>query len=489
MAGKRVIGCIWAPRIRARLELRRQPELAGHAGLIVDRSGHQAMVLDCLPAAAEVRPGMTLAQARSLAPDAVVLEADAPYYRHEFERVLEALEAVSDRVEEAELGLAYVGLDGLERMHGGEAQLFEALFRAVPERYQPHVGVGANKFTAFVAARSRRSAGLTKTLREAASFLASQPIELLPCSPRLLDDLRLLGLDTLGAVAGQDANALLDRFGHEGRRVWELSSGIDDRPLVPRTHEEQVTETLTLPAASVSLELLRTGIETLLARAFAQPRMQGRYAGAAALSCALEDAPMGVSSWERTYHFKTAVGSWRRAAEVITARLETEHPPAAVEAITLTLTRLSGASGEQLSLFPDQRVDRERRLLETERDLQARLNGQRALHRLVDAAPWHPAPELRTLQVSIDPLAQDGMRPLSVPTAVEVREGEEREPRAVRVSDRWRTVVEIEEQWSFDLWWRPTPLTRAYYRVSQDDGRRLTIYRDQREARWYRQSA
>ena len=75
--------------------------------------------------------------------------------------------------------------------------------------------------------------------------------------------------------------------------------------------------------------------------------------------------------------------------------------------MTITLANLSGATGEQGSLFPDLRHDRERRLLETERQLRARLNGKPSLRRLVEVAPWHPAPELRAVQVSIDPSADD----------------------------------------------------------------------------------
>ena len=85
----------------------------------------------------------------------------------------------------------------------------------------------------------------------------------------------------------------------------------------------------------------------------------------------------------------------------------------------------------------------------------------------------------RTVQVSIDPAATDSMRPLTTPTSVEVREGPAQEPRAVRVGNQWQEVSSIEDRWSFDLWWRPTPMHRSYYRVSQADGQRLTIYRDQ----------
>ncbi|MCY3923106.1 MAG: hypothetical protein OXG27_12040 [Chloroflexi bacterium] len=485
MAGDRSIGCVVLKHFRAHLELARSPDLADQPGLIVDRSGSRPLLADRLPAAATIQPGMTLEQALALEPGAMVLEADEPHYRSEFERLLDRLGEVSDRVEGTELGIAYVGLHGLARMHGGEAELHEALLTAIPAALGPRVGVGPNPFTAFVAARTRRSPGLSKIEGEPAAVLAPQPIGLLPLPPDLLEELGLLGLHRLGDVAAQEPEALLDRFGRDGRRAWELASGIDERPLRPRAPDERVSETVSLPSGANSLELLRLAVDTLLARVFAQPGMQGRYAGTATLTCHLEDAP----DWTKAFHFRRPVGEGRRAAGIIKARLETDHPRSPVEAMTITLAGLSGATGAQLSLFPDQRADRERRLLETERGLQARFAGKQALHRLVEAAPWHPAPELRTLQVPIDPAARSGMRPVTAPASVEVREDPGERPSAVRIGGQWRAVSRIENRWSFDLWWRPAPIQRSYYRVSAEDGRRLTLYRDGEDQQWYRQSA
>ena len=57
----------------------------------------------------------------------------------------------------------------------------------------------------------------------------------------------------------------------------------------------------------------------------------------------------------------------------------------------------------QLGLLPDAKHDREGRLAEAERQLQARTGGRPALYRVVEVAPWHPAPEMRAVQVPIDP--------------------------------------------------------------------------------------
>ena len=48
-------------------------------------------------------------------------------------------------------------------------------------------------------------------------------------------------------------------------------------------------------------------------------------------------------------------------------------------------------------------------------------------------------------------------------------------------------IASILETWCFDLWWMPEPLTRTYYWVSLEDGANLTLFRDERENRWFQQ--
>ena len=83
------------------------------------------------------------------------------------------------------------------------------------------------------------------------------------------------------------------------------------------------------------------------------------------------------------------------------------------------------------------------------------MDGHPALYRVVQVAPWHPAPELRALQVPIDALGRDAMKPLLQPAPLEVREGPERRPAELLLERRWRRVERIEDTWSFDLWWMP----------------------------------
>ena len=477
------IACVLISHLRAKVEMRRQPHLKDRAVLIADRSRGRPLVIDHFPAASGAVAGMTLEQARSRQTDGAVLEADEAYYRRVFHRMLVSLQGISDRVEGAELGTAYVRLDGVEALYGGEARLVTTLLNAVSQDLAPRVGVGDAKFPAFAAARTSRALGAVQVPPDVAGFLAPQPVDLLPIPAGLRAEMRRFGLRILGDVAAMKVESLTDRFGPAGRRAWELAQGIDDTPLIPMRHEESVVEQASLPFSSASLELLLAAVDTLLRRAYAQPRMRGRYAGGAALECVLYRA----QPWKKDFRFRQAVGGWQRASRIIRGQLEAGHPQAPVEEVTLALSNLSGESGMQLSLLADLRGDRERRLAEAERQLQARTGGRPALYRVVEVAPWHPAPEMRAMQVPFDASGAGGMRPLSLPSPVVVREGTEGEPAAVRLGERWQRVSRIEDLWCFDLWWMPQPMTRTYYRVGREDGGEVTLFRDQRENRWFRQ--
>lgn len=478
------VACVLISHLRAKVELRRQPHLRDRPAVIADRSAGKPVVVDALPAAAGVAAGMTLEEALSRRPDTAVLEADEPAYQRVFQQALTALQGVSDRVEGAEPGTAYAGLDGLEALHGGEAALVRALREAIPRDLAPRIGVAEGKFPAYVAARTSRGLEAVTVPEEAGAFLAPRGIDLLPVSRETISGLLRFGLHTMGAVAAMRLELLIDQFGTEGRLAWELCQGIDERPLVPLETEEAVVERIALPFASTSLELVLAGVDTLLKRAFARPAVRGRYASRAELACLLHAAP----PWEKAFHFRRGVGSREAASSAIRRQLEDDHPEAPIEELVLELSGLGEGAGEQIGLFRDVREGRERRLAEVERQLQARLASGPALYRMAAIAPWHPAPEMRVLQVPLDPAGGDAMRPLALPTPVAVEEGPEGQPLAVRLEREWERVARIEDRWSFDLWWLPAPLSRAYYRVSREDGRQVTIFRDQREERWYQQA-
>ena len=180
------VACVLVTHLRAKVEMGRQPHLKDLAVMIVDRSGGRPLVVDHFPAAG-VAAGMTLEQALSRNVDSPVLEADEAAYRRAFHQVLLSLQGISDRVEGAGPGTAYVRLDGLEALYGGEDPLVAALLNAVPQGLQPRAGVGDAKFPALVAARTSPALGATRVPQDVAGFLAPRPVDLLPVPARSRD--------------------------------------------------------------------------------------------------------------------------------------------------------------------------------------------------------------------------------------------------------------------------------------------------------------
>ena len=348
----------------------------------------------------------------------------------------------------------------------------------------PASGVADAKFLAYVAALACRAHGAFRVLGDVKSFLAPHTIDLLPVSAEVKSDLHRFSLHTMGAVAEMSAHVLTDRFGLDGRRAWSLCNGIDDSPVVPLALEESVVEHTSLPFHSSSIQTLFVALDAVLKRAYARPDMRGRYAGGADLLC----TSSGWPPWETSVRFKQPVGAWERASVLVRNKVEADPPRNPVEDVTVILSGFTGESGTQLGLLKDVQEDRHRRLVEVERRLQAVMGGAHMLHRIAEVAPWHPAPEMRALQVPIDPSARDAITPLHTPKPVEVRQGMEGDPVSVRLKRRWRRVARIDDMWTFDLRWLPEPVARDYYRIEPDDGGQITLFRDEVDDRWYRQS-
>ena len=481
------VACVLVTHLRAKVEMYRHSHLRDMPVVIVDRgtSGRRPLVVDYFPTASGVRAGMTLEEAGSRHSNAVVLDADEPYYRRIFAQMLSALQGASDRVEGTDLGTAYVRIDGLEKLYGGEARVVSALLNAAPAYLNPRAGVADAKFPAFVAAWTCSGHGAFRVPEDVGDFLAPHSIGLLPIPEELKRELHRFGLHTMGVVASMSRYMLTDRFGPDGQRAWLLCSGLDDSPVVPLAFQDSVAEHTSLPFHSSSMDALFVAVDTLLKRAYTRPDVRGRYAGAADILC----EAYGWPSWEKGVRFKQPVGSWERASFAVRSRLEIDQPRNPIEDVTLTLSGFTGESGTQMALLRDVRDDRHRQLVETDRRLQALMGGAHALYRVADVAPWHPAPEMRALQIPIDPSGKDAIRVLNAPKPIEVRESPEGEPESVLVRRHWQWVERIDDRWAFDLWWLPQPITRSYYRTDMGDGMLLTLFRDQRSERWYRQSA
>ena len=468
--------------LRAKAELQRHEHLKDSPIAVVDRASGKPLVVDS-SAGASARAGMTLEQAMSSHNGLIILDADEPYYRRVFEDVIEALLQVSDRVEPAELGIAYVRVDGLEFLYGGEKAVASALMDAVPSSLAARVGIGDSKFTSYIAARTANSLGISVCSADVAELLAPLSIALLPLSDELKRSLHGFGVHTMGQVASLSRDMLIDRFGVEGNLAWELCNGIDTRPVVSLKQAASVAEYASLPFASTSVELLLATVDILLERAYSGPHLRRRLAG----SIILASSVMGSAPWTLVIRFKEPVGEWQSASRLVRDRIEAQPPDAPLEDLTLTVGDIRAESGRQLGLLEEARDRRRGRITDIDRKLRERMRSTPALHRVVEVAPWHPVPEMRALKVPVDPAHYETLTSLHSPHPVAVQESDAHRPLAVRLKKGWQQIYGIDDRWEFDLWWLPEPVTRSYFSIVDVGGQRLVLFRDERDGCWYRQ--
>jgi DNA polymerase-4 len=125
-------------------------------------------------------------------------------------------------------------LTGTERLHRMSPALSLARFaRRVEETIGITVSIGlsANKFLAKIASDLDKPRGFAVLGRdEAVAFLATKPVGFIwgvgkVAAARLERD----GFRTVADLQRADETDLMKRYGVEGRRLWRLSRGIDDR--------------------------------------------------------------------------------------------------------------------------------------------------------------------------------------------------------------------------------------------------------------------
>ncbi len=420
--------CVWIPLFPLRCEEARHEGLAGYPiALLAPDTARKLWQVSPLARHAGVKPGMTVSQAIGLCPTLRLFEPDPVHYDEQFARLLSALTEVSPIVEPAELGLAYVGTDGLEGIFGSPEKIVEAISNTM-ERWNDgmmerdngktseasssfhrsifpsfHLGFGLGKFTAWVAAsRSKPGEAIIVQTDDAGNFLASQSIAVLPLDPDIHRRLRQLGIRTLGALAALPEEAIAAQFGSVGRRLWLLAAGRITEPVVGRVSPEPIVAALTFFTPVGERELLSHSLDQLIARALRHPRRIGWRVHALRLRADLD----GSGSWLATILLKDPSADGARIAAPLNIRLEQSPPTGAVERLVLEFTAFAPGTSE-LQLFARDaqaaaRAGQQRALQSAAREIRMRIK-RSSLYHIIEVQPWSRLPERRYALIDYEP--------------------------------------------------------------------------------------
>jgi protein ImuB len=290
------------------------------------------------------------------------------------ERLLRRLERTGAAVESERPGEAFFALDGLRGIHGGKRAGVLAAARRAAE-IEVRIGVAPTRFAAHAAAQ--REAIVPPPA--AGDFLAALPVSTLAgrleLPPReagsLIETMRRLGIETLGALAKLPASRVADRFGPPGLRALRLARG-EDSPLRPRGPHEELAEEIELPEGAAGGQL-EHALKLLVARLLAAPQRKGRTVLGLRLGALLS----GGGSWSVDQGLGRPSASARTLLAVLSPRLEALPGP--VSALRLRALGLGPAAADQLELSVRGEEHRRWRLGEAIREVRAAQGGDSLL--------------------------------------------------------------------------------------------------------------
>jgi protein ImuB len=333
------IACIMVADFSIAALVRSNPALADKV-LAIGKSLAPHAELDAVsPRARElgIRPGMTIAQARTISSDLIVVHRSPAAESSAHSALLDAAESVSPVIESGAPGCAWVDLAGLQRIYNGEEEITGELIRCMRRvGMEPAAGVAANKELAHLAARCG-GVRVIEAGRER-EFLNWLPLDMLGLGKSDRGDdlettLARWGMRRLGELARLNPDAVGTRLGRRGVELVRLARGGSHAPLVPRRRAEFFVETVELEYGIELLEPLGFVMRAMLERLAERLSIRGMVAGDITLA-------FGMSS-HRSFNRQVAVAApsndVRAILTLINLSLESAPPEAAVESIRIEI--------------------------------------------------------------------------------------------------------------------------------------------------------
>lgn len=333
------IACIMVADFSIAAIVRSNPALADKV-LALGKSLAPHAELDAISPRARalgIRPAMTIAQARAISSDLIVVHRSPAAESSAHSALLDAVESVSPVVEAGAPGCAWVDLAGLHRIYNGEEEITAELLRCVRRvGMEPAAGVAANKEIAHLAARCG-GVRVIEAGRER-EFLNWLPLDMLGLGKSDRGDdlettLARWGMRRLGELARLNPDAVGTRLGRRGVELVRLARGGTHAPMAPRRRAEFFVESVELEYGIELLEPLGFVMRAMLERLAERLSIRGMVAGDITLAFGMS----GHRSFNRRIEVAAPSNEVRAILTLINLSLEAAPPEAAVESIRIEI--------------------------------------------------------------------------------------------------------------------------------------------------------
>lgn len=384
------VGCLLIPQFPLACELAQRPQLWS-APVVVARSAPPLIWAVSPPAQRYgVRVEQSLREAISRCPSLEVIAGRPPYYRHQSDALLTALELVVPGVEPREDGVIYLDLRGLTRCYPSSDAMHTTILRSAPPALRPRLGIATTPFAALLAAHAAQPhTTRVVTKHDTPSFLAQQSTAVLPVSEEIQRRLRFLGITKLRDIIKIRKSAFVAQFGKEGAHTWDLAKGNDPSRVTPRPWRDRIIEKLSCTQPLTTHQAFLTAIKVATSRAVRQRTFRTKATRQVTITAHTDRG----AQWDRTITLKEASSQLPRIWEVIHSSLSDVRLPGPIVEIILELASLTPRQGRQVAL-PTLDGGRRIQLEDGLRKLRVRY-GYCPVARIVEVEPWSRIPEHR----------------------------------------------------------------------------------------------
>ncbi|MBZ0072107.1 MAG: DNA polymerase IV [Gammaproteobacteria bacterium] len=230
----------------ASVEQRDDPELRGKPVVVAWRGARSVVCAASYEARVfGIRSAMPAVHAERLCPQAIFVPPDFGRYQAVSRQVRAIFARHTDLVEPLSLDEAYLDVTANRSGLPSATATAEAIRTAIREEtgLTASAGVAPNKFLAKIASDWNKPDGICVLRpRQVEVFLTPLPVGRLPGVGKVMQGkLAELDITTVGQLRLLPVGELERRFGRWGRRLHELSLGIDDQPVRPERPAVQIS--------------------------------------------------------------------------------------------------------------------------------------------------------------------------------------------------------------------------------------------------------
>ncbi len=298
--------------------------------------------------------GMSLAKARRLCPEIVILPGSYGVYRCFTERIWELCHTVAPAVE-THLDDAYLDLSGTERMYGDP--------KGPVERLREHIhadtgltvtaGIGPNRMLARLIGKTAKPDGLAMVRpEEVDAFLIDRAVADIPgVGPKTAARLAKFNIRTVRDLRTLSRKELTGLFGKVGEALYDRARGRDTRAVAAHEVPKTISRATTFHKETSDPVEVRGMLHYLVERAMKAVRALGLVARSVGVRIRYADFK-GDEGRTRLAEGTDLEGPVFDAALVLLGRLHVRR--VALRLVGVTLSGFSVEGADQMSLLDDE---------------------------------------------------------------------------------------------------------------------------------------